>query len=159
MRLDQVILNNFRAYRIETRFDIDDLTALIGKNDTGKSTVLEALEIFFNSDQITIEPADACVKGENKQATIGCVFSNFPDLLTIDVQAKTKLREELLLNKDGKLEIRKRWDLSKQKPKEEVFAFALHPSNQKAKDLLRLKISDLKQRAKELNVPDKSYDS
>jgi len=87
MRVDQVILHNFRAYTAETRFDLDDLTALVGKNDAGKSTVLEALEIFFNSDQIKIESADACVKSSDKQVTIGCVFSQFPELLTIDVQA------------------------------------------------------------------------
>ena len=41
MRLHEVILKNFRGYYGETRIAISDLTALIGKNDVGKSTILE----------------------------------------------------------------------------------------------------------------------
>ena len=48
MKLCEVILKNFRGYYPETRIKIDNLTALIGKNDIGKSTILEALDIFFN---------------------------------------------------------------------------------------------------------------
>jgi len=72
---------------------------------------------------------------------------------------KPSLKEEYLLNIDGKLEIHKKWDFSKQRPREEVFAFALHPSADNANDLLKLKISDLKKRAKELGVLEESYDS
>ena len=48
MKLETVILKNFRSYKEEIRIDIDNLTAFVGKNDIGKSTILEALEIFFN---------------------------------------------------------------------------------------------------------------
>ena len=40
MKLRAVILKNFRGYFLETRIPVDDLTALIGKNDVGKSTIL-----------------------------------------------------------------------------------------------------------------------
>ena len=40
MKLCEVILKNFRGYYPETRIKIDNLTALIGKNDIGKSTIL-----------------------------------------------------------------------------------------------------------------------
>ena len=46
MKLDSVVLKNFRGYRDEIRIDIGSLTAFIGKNDVGKSSVLDALEIF-----------------------------------------------------------------------------------------------------------------
>ena len=48
MKLREIILQNFRGYYNETRIPVDDLTALIGQNDVGKSTILEALDIFFN---------------------------------------------------------------------------------------------------------------
>lgn len=48
MRLDSVKIKNFRGYKDEVVIKIDDLTAFVGKNDIGKSTVLEALDIFFN---------------------------------------------------------------------------------------------------------------
>lgn len=56
MKLREIILQNFRGYYNETRIPIDDLTALIGQNDVGKSTILEALDIFFN--QAKIETGD-----------------------------------------------------------------------------------------------------
>lgn len=56
MKLRAVILKNFRGYFPETRILVDDLTALIGKNDVGKSTILEALDIFFN--QAKVEQGD-----------------------------------------------------------------------------------------------------
>ncbi|MCW1819140.1 ATP-binding protein [Enterococcus faecium] len=45
----QLIVKNFRGYSKETKLNVDELTALIGKNDAGKSTLLEAMEIFFNT--------------------------------------------------------------------------------------------------------------
>ena len=36
MKLREVILKNFRGYYDETRISINDLTALIGKNDVGQ---------------------------------------------------------------------------------------------------------------------------
>lgn len=46
MRLTTLKLKNFRGYRGETVVGFDDLTAFVGKNDVGKSTILEALDIF-----------------------------------------------------------------------------------------------------------------
>jgi hypothetical protein len=47
MKLIAVEVENFRAYKERRRVEFDDLTTLIGKNDIGKSTILEALEIIF----------------------------------------------------------------------------------------------------------------
>lgn len=46
MKLTKLKLKNFRGYREETIINFDDLTAFVGKNDVGKSTILEALDIF-----------------------------------------------------------------------------------------------------------------
>ena len=43
MKITQVVLKNFRAYRQETVITFEDLTVLIGKNDIGKSTVRESV--------------------------------------------------------------------------------------------------------------------
>ena len=50
MTIKQLYLKNFRGYsEITIPFD-DSFNMIIGKNDVGKSTVLEALEIFFSND-------------------------------------------------------------------------------------------------------------
>jgi AAA15 family ATPase/GTPase len=56
MRLEAVVLENFRSYKNRVRIPIGKLTAITGRNDVGKSTVLEALEIFFNSELVKIQP-------------------------------------------------------------------------------------------------------
>ena len=43
MRIVSVRIKNFRGYRDEVTIKIDDLTVLIGKNDAGKSTILDML--------------------------------------------------------------------------------------------------------------------
>ncbi|MBU0477034.1 ATP-binding protein [bacterium] len=156
MKLQRVILNNLRGYKKETEIDIDDLTAFIGKNDVGKSTILEALEIFFNNDgKVKFDKSDVCVYGKEKEVRIGCVFTDFPELLVLDVKAQTSLKEEYLLNRDGDLEIHKCFDCSGQKIKEKIIAIALHPTIENADDLLLLKNEDLKQRFETLKIPKK----
>lgn len=48
MKIERVILSNYRGYSKSTIIDFNDLTVFVGRNDAGKSTVLEALDLFFN---------------------------------------------------------------------------------------------------------------
>lgn len=51
MNIKKLKIKNFRGYSGETTVNFDDLTAFVGKNDMGKSSVLEALDIFFNDSK------------------------------------------------------------------------------------------------------------
>src|SRR5699024_7447524 len=132
---------------------LDNLTAFIGKNDVGKSTILEALEVFFNNESVKIEPNDACVYGSNQKVRIGCVFSQIPHTsIIIDSSAETSLKQEYLLNEHGLLEIHKIFDCSNKKPSEEVFAVA-EQFEYKGDNLLGLTQSKLKKEIKEYEIP------
>lgn len=48
MKIHSLKLKNFRGYKDELFISFGDLTAFLGRNDVGKSTILEALDIFFN---------------------------------------------------------------------------------------------------------------
>lgn len=48
MKITSMKIKNFRGYHNETTIYFDDLTVFVGKNDIGKSSVLEALDMFFN---------------------------------------------------------------------------------------------------------------
>ena len=53
MRLRTVKLTNFRGYQATTIIPIDSaMTGIVGRNDYGKSTILEALAIFFESGDV-----------------------------------------------------------------------------------------------------------
>ena len=47
MRLIGLTVENFRCYAKPTSVRLNDSTALVGTNDVGKSTLLDALAIFF----------------------------------------------------------------------------------------------------------------
>ena len=51
MRLEKVILENYRGYSTHTELDISSITTIVGKNDAGKSKILEALDTFFNESK------------------------------------------------------------------------------------------------------------
>src|SRR5579864_6340787 len=122
MILKQVILRNFRSYKTETRIDTDGFTTFIGKNDAGKSTILEALEIFFNQELVKMEPADVSAGSDSKEVRIGCIFSGVSDMeLVLDEAAKTTPRLEYLLNSDGDLEIHKVFDCGAVRIKESAY--------------------------------------
>lgn len=152
MKLEKVILKNFRSYQEETTVQLDELTTLIGKNDIGKSTILEALEIFFNNSIVKIGQDDLCVTAESKAVTIGCIFSDFPENIIIDASYRTNLDEEYLLNEESLLEVHKVFDCSKKNPTSEVFIKALHPKMDEKKFLVQLTQTELKKRVKELDI-------
>lgn len=150
MRLKALKLKNFRSYRDEVTIPIDNFTAIIGKNDIGKSTLLEALEIFFNSQIVKIEPGDSCVNGPDKIVELRCIFEELPVSLTLDARSETTLKDEWLLNRDGDLEIVKLYDCKLKSPKETIFAWSRTSGDENLIDLLQLKNDPLKKRATEL---------
>lgn len=157
MKLESVKLKNFRGYRAETIIPISDLTAFIGKNDSGKSSVLEALEIFFNNIAVNCEKDDLNINADNNKIEITCVFSELPDQVIIDAANPTTLEDEYLLNSNNKLEIKKVFQATAAKPKEIIFIVCSHPSVDNGNDLLILKRAELRQRANSLNIAEDAY--
>ena len=84
---------------------------------------------------------------------IGCVFTDFPESITIDASSITTLADEYLLNSDGLLEIHKVYEFSDgtlKKPK--VFAIANHPTAKGFDGLLSKKNAELKKVGEAANI-------
>ncbi|WP_259394543.1 ATP-binding protein [Stenotrophomonas koreensis] len=152
MRLEAISIKNFRCYGEEVRVELGDLTTFVGRNDIGKSTVLEALEIFFNDDLVSMEQGDAHVHNMDKNVSITCEFSQLPPTLSLDAGAQTTLADEYLLAKDGRLKIRKTFDCKSKKPSADVLIIANHPTASDCANLLELKENDLQKRVKALGL-------
>jgi predicted ATPase len=151
MKLKEIKLQNYRSYCEETCIPVDDLTVIVGRNDAGKSTVLEALDVFFNN--ANLEKEDACVRGDARNVRITCVFCDLPEELILDEQHPTTLGDEYLLRGDGCLEVCRVYDCSSAKGKQtKIFARADHPTGDAYSDLHSLKITPLKARARDLGV-------
>jgi len=146
MRLLKIKLRNFRSYNTQAELNIGDLTTLVGKNDIGKSSILEALDIFFNKGKgaIKMDKDDVnktCLSNDDNETEITLTFDQFPSSIVIDSTNETKLEDEYLLNSENNLEITKRY---KNGGSEKVFINANHPSNENCSDLLLKKQKDLR---------------
>ncbi len=148
MKLTTLKLKNFRNYKDETEIKIDDLSCFIGKNDIGKSTILESLNCFFNDD---IEKTDLSVNAEEDLIEITCIFEEFKEKLILDSSVETSLREESLLNQNNLLEIKKTFKIGGTISKA-TYIVCLHENDERINNILSLKNSPLKALAVELNI-------
>lgn len=154
MRLKSVKLTNFRGYQATTVIPIDEgMTGIVGRNDYGKSTILEALAIFFETDGAKADKSDInCFSGADK-FEITCEFDDLPPSLVIDENVETTLDEEYLLNANGNLEIVKIFKASSGKMEKTVIR-CQHPSTEPLNNLLALKITELRKAGEQLGVAD-----
>lgn len=155
MRIKTIKIKNFRSYKDEVEIEFGDLTAFVGKNDIGKSTVLEALDIFFNDGKgvIKIDKDDinkqALALGDN-EIIISVRFEELPATIVIDSTNQTTLSAEYLQNAIGQLEIIKKYPNAKASPN--VYIKANHPTNKDCCDLLLKKNTDLQKIIKEKSI-------
>lgn len=150
MKLDKLKLRNFRSYSQETEIEVADLNVIIGKNDVGKSSILEALDIFFNGKP---DKNDLCINNDNGRIEITCTFTDLPNELILDDTIATSLTDEYLLNSDGKLEIKKSFPISAAgSVSEESVIICEYPNHNDLADLLSKKRTTLQLQFEELGI-------
>ena len=138
MKLKKLKIRNFRSYKNEVVIDFDDLTVFVGKNDIGKSTILEALDLFFNEGKgiVKLDKDDinkSSLEEDDKDIYITAVFSELPTTIIIDATNETSFSAEYLLNSEGCLEIIRKYPNA---GSAKVFIKASHPTNPVCADLL-----------------------
>lgn len=158
MKLKKLNLKNFRGYQ-EINFDFDDFTGIIGKNDVGKSTILEALDIFFNFDDnsrrvVIPDIYDLNINADSKEFKISCVFelSDIDKPIVIDSSSSTTLKEEYMLNRNNELEIVTKWDCDRAsitKSARKIFIKANIPYINE-ENFLTMKIRELRRHLEEI---------
>lgn len=159
MNLKSIKIRNFRGYKNETTIEFDRLTAFIGKNDAGKSTILEALEIFFNNSTVVCEREDLNVDAIDKNIEITCIFNDLPNSIILDTSSETTLQDEYLLNSNNDLEIKKVFTSTAAKPKYKTYIICNHPTAEGYNNLLELKRTQLQSLIRTLNIDPSEYNA
>lgn len=155
MKLKSIAIKNFRCYKDTVKIELDDLTAFVGKNDAGKSTILEALDIFFNEGDgvVKIDENDInreCKNSGDLETCFTATFTDLPDEVDVDAGNKTTLKGEYLLNQAGELVVVKKYSNGTGKVK--TFLNAYHPQNGECCDLLGKNNSNLKKQVEGLKL-------
>lgn len=154
MKIKSLRVKNFRSYKDEIEIEFGNLTAFVGKNDIGKSTILEVLDIFFNDSKgvIKLDKDDvnkqALAEGDT-ETVVAVSFEEFPSTIVIDSTYPTTLQGEYLLNSKNQLEIIKKYSNG---GKEKVFIKAKHPTSDNCKDLLQKKNTELQKIIKDHSI-------
>lgn len=154
MKIKSVAISRFRGYEDRVHFNMEDLRVLIGKNDIGKSTVLEALDVFFNDGKGAVKLDKLDVNNSCRDRGDDCIeieveFTDLPDSIVIDATNPTTLSEEYLLTAAGTLHVVKRYPGA---GSAKTFIRANHPTAGDCADLLQKKIADLRTIARRLNL-------
>ncbi len=151
MKLVRFHMKGFRGFPEQTTVNFDDLTVFVGKNDAGKSSVFDALSIFFGETKIDQGDVNTGLQNTTSPSVvISCEFADFPDELVIDASNKILPRKEYLLNTNGNIHIKKEYTGKTLTSK--TYLVANHPSQENLGDLLELGIRELRQRANDLDV-------
>lgn len=144
MKLVKCKIENFRSYE-NVEINFTDLNVIIGKNDVGKSTILEALKFFFDENKASDN--DINVYSERNNFSISCYFEvDSDERISLDSseskETSTTLKDEFLLDENGLLQIKKMWEKGKVS---KIYLVANYPSLDSWKSpLITLKINDLK---------------
>lgn len=146
MKIKKLKLTNFRGYQKQTEVSFNNLTVFVGRNDVGKSTILEALDLFFNDGKgvVKYDKSDLNIPGNpdnTQEFEIEATFTELPDEIVLDATYRTKLSEEYLLNQEGELEVVKKFNGAKCKG---TFIRAFYPNRPECADLHRKKARELK---------------
>ncbi|WP_417509566.1 AAA family ATPase [Methylophaga sp.] len=158
MRLKCIKLTNFRGYQNTTVIPINEaMTGIVGRNDFGKSTILEALAIFFESDGAKADKNDMnCfrLQAGDTHFEIACEFDELPPSLLLDENVETTLADELLLNEESNFEVVKTFKATTSGKPDKTYIRCQHPSGSGISNLLGLKMADLKTLGQSYGVDD-----
>jgi putative ATP-dependent endonuclease of OLD family len=101
MQISSIQVKNLRSLQ-DVSFQVDPLTALIGGNNAGKSTILKAIELFFDSSpKLTFEDFTYGCEKESIEITLG--FNNLnPD--EIEEFGTAVVNDQLIVRRHFSLE-------------------------------------------------------
>ena len=151
MKIASVTITNFRGYQRQTTIDFNNLTVFVGWNDIGKSTILEALDLFFNDGKgiIKYDKSDLNIESETNEFSVAVTFTELPEKIILDSAYETNLEDEYMLNENHQLEIVKTFNGIKCTG---IYINALHPTHSQCDNLLVKKHQELKSIADAIGI-------
>ncbi|MCK4456473.1 MAG: AAA family ATPase [Thermoplasmata archaeon] len=107
MIIHNVTIRNYRPFRVLKDMKLGQLGVLVGKNDAGKSSILRAIRLFFEK-RPKIDESDVHDHSEpDDDVVVEIAFASLPETIEVEEGIQTTLQDEMLLDGEGNLRIRK----------------------------------------------------
>ncbi|MFZ5822690.1 MAG: ATP-dependent nuclease [Chloroflexota bacterium] len=106
MRIHSIRANNYGPFYILEEVKLGPLATIVGQNDAGKSNILRALQLFFEGRKIEEEDVHNGASSTDN-VVLEVTFTSLPDKIELEEGVETTFQEEMLVDKDGNLRIRK----------------------------------------------------
>jgi len=151
LRIHSITINNYRPFKVLKDVRLGQLATIVGKNDTGKSSILRAIQLFFEK-RPKIDPTDIHDNAApNEDVVIEIAFTSLPEKIEIEEGIETTFREEMLLDQNGHLRLRKTY------PRDKLTNVEISLITQDFQDdffagLANLKENELNKRCKEAGI-------
>jgi len=150
MHIHSIIVRNYRPFKILEEVRFGQLATIVGKNDAGKSSILRAIQLFLDKKP-KIDPDDFHdYAGSNEDISIEIAFTTLPDRIQIEEGIDTTFRDEMLLDADGHLRIRKIFSRDCKSVK--IILVTKNFKDQYFGDLAKLKEADYNRKCKEKGI-------
>lgn len=107
MKIHSVYLENFRPFKKLEEMRTGPLATIVGKNDVGKSNILRALKFFFTENPKIDESDVHDGASPDENIVIEVAFDSLPAKIDLESGVETTLQEEMLVDGDGHLRMRK----------------------------------------------------
>ncbi|MDP2753525.1 MAG: AAA family ATPase, partial [Nitrospirota bacterium] len=150
MKINKIAIKGFRAFKDMEEISLGPFTTVIGKNDAGKSSILHALDIFFDNRS----PDDGDFNRDQESEASIIIQVSFSDL-TASIQLEegidTNLETENLLDQQRNLTITKTY--TRKNPKKPKITYIVEDfEDTQYQNLCSLKETQLNERGKSLGL-------
>jgi putative ATP-dependent endonuclease of the OLD family len=103
MKIFDISIRNFRGVKSLTKLKVGEINTYVGKNDSGKSNILKALDIFFNEKFTLNDIFKGIIEGEKTEITIRFDTTEQINSLALDIEGKIHLKKYFSFSNAGKL--------------------------------------------------------
>ena len=130
MLISKITIKNFRGIDILENLEVSRINTFVGKNDSGKSTILRALDCFFDEKKFDVKDVFKG-KPEDEKTSIELSF-----ISPVEV-------DDLVLDSEKFITIKKEFEIINEKPKSNSYCKCFDFKEEKYQDLWNKKEEDL----------------
>ena len=103
MKIFDISIKNFRGIKSLTNLKVGEINSFVGKNDSGKSNILKALDLFFNEKFNANDVFKGIGNDEKTEITIRFDTQQQINPLALDADGKIQLIKTFSFTNAGKV--------------------------------------------------------